>query len=119
MENMQGRDGHVRTDNMLDRLGAGWTVFFLAKLYPELSRYIIKEFVRTTSNLSKVVILAIFVIFGTENFEKGPALLLTHGLQNLRLDGLLTLTAMIYGKLGGFIALTRYPEKLRESVTKI
>ena len=56
--------------------------------------------------------------FGAENFVKGPAILLTEGVQNLRLDGLLTLIAITHGNLGGLMNLTRYPEQLRENVRK-
>ena len=84
---MQGRDVQVWTHSMLEGLGAGWTPSFLAELYPELSRYIINDFVRATTEVAIVVILALFVIFGAENFQKIHAVLLTEGIQNLRLDG--------------------------------
>ena len=47
---------------------------------------------------------------------KGPAILLTEGVQNLRLDGLLTLIAITHGNMGGLVNLTRYPEQRRENV---
>ena len=56
--------------------------------------------------------------FGAENFLEGPAILLIEGLQNLRLDGLLTLIAITHGNLGGLMNLTRYPEQLKETVRK-
>ena len=84
---MQGRDVQVWTYSMLEGLGAGWTPSFLAELYPELSRYIINDFVRATTKVALVVILALFVIFGAENFQKIHAVLLTEGILNLRLDG--------------------------------
>ena len=37
------KDGHVRTDSMLEGFEAGLTACFLAKLYPELCRYMIME----------------------------------------------------------------------------
>ena len=49
---------------------------------------------------------------------KGPAVLLTERIQNLRLNGLLTLNAMKHGKSGGLISLTRYLEQMRENVKK-
>ena len=49
---------------------------------------------------------------------KEPLLLLSEGIQNLRLDGLLTLIAITHGNLGGLMNLTRYPEQLRENVKK-
>ena len=49
---------------------------------------------------------------------KGPAILLTEGVHNLRLDGLLTLIAITHGNLGGLMNLTHYPEQMRENVRK-
>ena len=83
-----------RTDSMLEVLGAGWTASFLAIAYPKLSRYLIKKFLQAVVEVSIVEILALFVTFGAENFVKGPVVLLTEGIQNLRLDGLLTLIAI-------------------------
>ena len=45
---------------------------------------------------------------------KGPAILLTDGIQNLRLDGLLTLIAITHGYLGGLMKLARCPEQMRQ-----
>ena len=56
--------------------------------------------------------------FGAENFVRGPAILLTEGVQNLRLDGLLTLIAITHGNLGGLMNLTRYSEQMKENVRK-
>ena len=49
---------------------------------------------------------------------RGPVVLLTEGVYNLRLDGLLTLIAIMHGILGGLMNLTRYPEQLRENVRR-
>ena len=103
---------------MFKRLGAGWIASFLAKVYPALSRYLMKEFLKAVTELSIKVILALFVTFGAENFVKGPVLLLTEGVQNLRLDGLLTLIAITHGNLGGLMSLTRYPKQMKENVRK-
>ena len=78
----------------------------------------IKEFLQAVVEVPIVEILAFFVMFGAENFVKGPVVLLTEGIQNLRLDGLLTLIAKTHGNLGGQINLTRYPEQMRENVRK-
>ena len=51
---------------MLEGLGAGWTASFLAKVYTGLSPYLIKEFLQAETELSVVVILALFVTFGAE-----------------------------------------------------
>ena len=37
----KGEEGFERTDSMLEGLGAGWTMSFLVKVYPKLSRYLI------------------------------------------------------------------------------
>ena len=71
---------------MLEGLGAGWTASFLAKIYPSLSRHLIKEFLQEVVEVSIVELLALFVTFGAENFVRGPAILLTEGVQTLRLD---------------------------------
>ena len=44
--------------------------------------------------------------------------MLTDGVQNLRLDGLLTLIAITHGNLGGLMNLTCYPEQMREKVRR-
>ena len=117
-----------RSDSMLEGLTAGWSAFFSAKIYPSLSRYLIKEFLevsivellarRSIVEVSIVELLALFVTFGAVNFVKGPAILLTEGVQSLRLDGLLTLIAITHGNLGGLMNLTRYPEQMRENRRK-
>ena len=63
--------------------------------------------------LSIGLILALYVTFGHENFVKGPENLFTQALADLRLDGLLTLIAMTYGRLGDLLVLLRYPEQLQ------
>ena len=117
-QKVRGEEGFDRTDSMLEGLGAGCTASFLAKTYPTLSRYLIKEFLQAVVEVSIIELLALFVTFGAENFVKGPVVLLTEGIQNLRLDGLLTLIAITHGNLGGLMNLTRYPEQMREKVRK-
>ena len=102
----EGR-GFDLTDSMLEGLVAGWTASFLAKVYPSLSRYLIKEFLQAVVEVSIVELLALFVTVGTEKFVRGPAILLTEGVKNLQLDGLLTLIAKTHGNLVGFMNLTR------------
>ena len=77
-----------------------------------------KEFLQAVVEVSIVELLALFVTFGAENFVKGPLVLLTEGVQNLRLDGLQTLIAITHGNLGGLMNLTRYSEQMRENVRK-
>ena len=113
---MKGEEGFERTDSMLEVLGARRTASFLAKVYPKNSRYLIKEFLQAVVEVSIVELLALFVTFGAENFMKGPVVLLTEGVQNLRLDELLTLITITHGNLGGLMNLTRYPEQMRENV---
>ena len=69
-QNLWREEGYDRTVNMLEGLGAEWTSSFLTKAYPALSRYLIKEFLKAVTELSIVVILALFVTFGAENFVK-------------------------------------------------
>ena len=117
-QNVKGEEGFDRTDSMLKGLGAGWTASFLANVYPSLSRYLIKEFLQAVVEVSIVELLALFVTFGAKNFVRGPAILLTKGVQNLRLDGLLTLIAITHGNMGGLMDLTRDPEQMRENVRR-
>ena len=77
-----------------------------------------KEFLQVVVEISSVELRALFVTFGAENFVKGPAILLTEGVQNLRLDGLLTSIAITHGNLGGLMNLTRYPEQMKENARK-
>ena len=113
-QNVKGEEGFDRTDSMLEGLGVGWTASFMAKDYPSLARYLIREFLQAVTELSIVEIL--FVTFGAENFVRGLVVLLTEGVQNLRLDGLLPLIATTHGNLGGLMNLIRYPEQMRENV---
>ena len=106
-QEVKGQEGFERTESMLEGLGAGWTASFLAKTYPKVSHYLIKEFLQAVVEVSIMEQLALFVTFGAESFVKGPAMLLTEGIQNLRLDGLLTLIAITHGNLGGLMKLTR------------
>ena len=104
-QNVKGEEGFDRTDSMLEGLGAGWIASFLAKIYPKLSRYLIKEFLQVVVEVSIVELLALFVTFGAENFVKGPVVLLT-------------LIAITHENLGGLMNLTRYPEQMRENVRR-
>ena len=118
-QEVKGEEGFEQTDSMLEELGAGWTAPFLAKVYPKISHYLIKEFLQAVVEVSIVELLALFVTFRAESFVKGPAVLLTEGVQNLRLDGLLTLIAITQGNLGRLMKLTRCPEQMREKVRKL
>ena len=113
------KEGFGRTDSMLEGLEAGCTASFLAKVYPKVSHYLIKEFLQAVVEVSIVELLALFVTFGAESFVKRPAVLITEGVQNLRLDGLLTMIAITHGNLGGLMKLTRCPEHMREKVRKL
>ena len=76
-QKVRGEEGFDRNDSMLEGLGAGWTVSFLANIYPTLFRYLIKEFPQAVVEVSIKEILALFVTFGAEDFVNGPAVLLT------------------------------------------
>ena len=108
------RAQYERSDAILGGMGVGWTPSFLSTCYPRASRNLIASFVKDIRKLSIGLILALYVTFGHENFKKGPAKLFTQGrLAGLRLDGLLTLIAMTYGRLGDLLVLLRYPEQLQ------
>ena len=81
-------------------MGVGLTPSFLSTCYPRASRNLITSFVEDIRKLSIVLVLELYVTFGHENFMKGTANLFAQALADLRLDGLLTLIAMTYGRLG-------------------
>ena len=105
------RAQYERSDAILGGMGVGWTPSYLSTCYPRASRNLIASFVKDIKKLSIGLILALYVTFGHENFVKGPANLFTQALIDLRLDGLLTLIAMTYGRLGDLLVLLRYPEQ--------
>ena len=53
--------------------------------------------------------------FEQESFLKGPAVLFTQEVTGLRLDGLLTMIAMMYGRILELFVLLSYPEQLQGS----
>ena len=69
-QEVKGHEGFERTDSMLEGLGAGWTASFLAKIYPKVSHYLIKEFLQAVVEVSIVELIALFVTFGAESFVK-------------------------------------------------
>ena len=107
------RAQYERSDAILVGMGVGWTPSFLSTCYPRASRNLIASVVKDIRKLSIGLILALYVTFGHENFVKGPANLFTQALVDLRLDGLLALIAMTYGRLGDLLVLLRYPEQLQ------
>ena len=117
-QKVKGEEGFERTDSMLEGLGTGWTASFLAKVYPKVSHYLIKEFLQAVVEVSISELLALFVTFGAESFVKGAVILLTKGVHNMGLDGLLTLIAITHGNLGGLLKLTQCPGQMRENVRK-
>ena len=84
------RAQYEQSDAVLGEMGVGWTPSFLSTCYPRASRSLIASFVKDIRKLSIGLILALYVIFGHENFVKRPVNLLTQTLADLRLDGLLT-----------------------------
>ena len=104
---------YEQSDAILGGMGVGWTPSFLSKCYPRESRNLIASFVKDIRKLSIGLILALYVTFDHENFVKGPANLFTQALADLRLDGLLILVAMTYGRLGDLLVLLRYPKQLQ------
>ena len=61
----------------------GFDASFMAKIYPSLSRNLVKKFLLVVVEVSIVELPALFVTFGAENFVKGPAILLTEVVQNI------------------------------------
>ena len=109
------RAENERSDAILTGMGVEWSPAFLGSCYPRASRHLIANFVRYIRNLSIGLVLALYVAFGHESFVKRPVELFTQELADLRLDGLLTLIVMIYGRLGDLFVLLRYPEQLQGS----
>ena len=99
------RAQYERSDAILGGMGVGWTPSFLSTCYSRASRNLIASFVKDIRKLSIGLILALYRTFGHENFVKGPANLFTDALADLRLDGLLTLITMTYGRLGDLFVL--------------
>ena len=91
--------------------GSGMDAILLVN--PRAPRNLIASFIKDIRKLSIDLILALYVTFGPENLLKGPANLFTQTLADLRLDGLLTLIAMTYGRLGDLLVLLRYPQQLQ------
>ena len=107
------RAQYERSDAILGGMGVGWTPSFLSTCYPRASRNLIASFVKDIRKLPIGLVLALYVKLGHENFVKGPANLFTQALADLRLDGLLTLIAMTYGRLGDLLVLLRYHEQFQ------
>ena len=107
------RAQYEQSDAILGGMGVGWTPCFLSTCNPRASRNLIARFVKDIRKLSIGLILALYVTFGHENFVKGLANLFTQALADLRLDGLLTLIAMTYGRLADLLVLLHYPEQLQ------
>ena len=107
------RAQYEQSDAILEGMGVGRTPSFLSTCYPRASRNLIASFVKDIRKLSIGLVLSLYVTFGHENFVKGPANLFAQALADLRLDGLLTLIAMTYGRLGDLLVLLRYSEQLQ------
>ena len=101
------RAQYEQSDAVPGRMGVGWTPSFLSTCYPRASRNLNASFVKVIRKLSIGLILALYVTFGHENFVKGPANLFTQALSDMRLDGLLTLIAITYGRLGDLLVILR------------
>ena len=107
------RAQYEQSVSILGGMRVGWTPSFLSTCYPRASRILIASFVTDIRKLSIGLVLALYETFGHENFVKEPANLFTQALADLRLDELLTLIAMTYGRLGDLLVLLRYPEQLQ------
>ena len=107
------RAQYEQSDAILGGTGVGWTPSSLSTCYSRSYRNLIASFVKDIRKRSIGLVLELYVTFGHENFVKGPANLFTQALADLRLDGLLTLIAMTYGRLGNLLVLLRYAEQIQ------
>ena len=107
------RAQYERSEAILGGMGVGWTPSFLSTCFPRASRNLVASFVKDIRKLPIGLVLALYVTFGHENFVKGPANLFTQAFLDLRLDGLLNLITITYGRLGDLFVLLRYPEQLQ------
>ena len=110
--NKMSLDG-FQADILATKAQYGRSDAFLSTCYPRASWNLIASFVKDIRKLSIGLVLALYVTFGHENFLRGPANLFTQALADLRLDGLFTLIAITYGRLGDLIELLRYLEQLQ------
>ena len=94
---------YERSDAILAVMDVGWPPAFISNCYPRASRNLIANFVRDIRKLSIGLLLALYVAFGHESCVKGPVVLFTQELADLRLDGLLTLIVVTYGRLGTYL----------------
>ena len=102
-----------RSDAILAAMGVGWSPAFLSSCYPRASRHLIANFVRDIRKLSIGLVLALFVSFGHKSFVKGPVVLFTQEMTDVRSDGLLRHIVMTYGRLGDLVVLLRYLNQLQ------
>ena len=103
---------YERSYAILARMDVGWSPAFISSCYPRASRNLIANLM-VIRKLSIGLMLSLYVALGYESFVKGPLVLFTQELADLRLDGLLTLIRITYGRLGGSFVLLRYPEQLQ------
>ena len=116
-QNVRAERGFERTDSMLEALGALLTTSFLAKVYPALSRFLIKEFIKAIMELSIVVILALFVTFRAENFVKRQQYCSPWDTESPT-GWTLDINCDHEWNLEGLMNLTEYPEQMREKMIK-
>ena len=113
-EGLATKTEYERSDAIVARMGVGWSPAFISSCYPRASRSLLANFVRDIRKLSIGLVLALYVAFGHKNFVKGPVVRFTQELLDIRMDGLLTLIVMTYGRLGDLFVLQRYLEPRRE-----
>ena len=109
------RAEYERSDAIFAEMCVGWSPLFISSCYSRESRNLIANFLRDIMKLSIGLVLALYVTFGHESFVKEPLVFFTQELAGPRLDGLLTLIAMTYGRLDDLFVLLRYPEQLQGS----
>ena len=90
---------YEKSNAILAGMGVVCSPAFISSWYRRASRILIANFVRDIRNLSIGLVLALYVAFRHESFVKGPVVLLIQELPDLRLNGLLTLIVITYGRL--------------------
>ena len=117
-QNVKGEEGFERKIACWKGWEPGWTAPFLAKVYPKLSRYSIKEFLQAVVEVSIEELLALFLTFGAESFVKGTDDTAHRRSSELAFRWASNIDCDYPCKLGRTKKLTRYPEQMRENVRK-
>ena len=106
--------GELRTrkdHEILEFLSPCWGKEFLAGVY-SAKETIFKAFIQEVLNMPISLLLALYLVYPRYLFNLGPAYMFSRGVDNLRIDGYLTLVLLTHGELASFHRLMRYGEPL-------